>query len=192
MQTTKRKLQSKMHNAKCKMQSENANCNLPSKMQNAKCKLQNANCKMQNAKCEMRNAKCKCKLGPPERSAEQSPPSYSIPTTDLTHARTHERNETISRLGSSRKGLGPPPSDFVALFEQLQKVFILIVWFSFLYFVRGELTIDNGQLTLYIWKLTSKFASLHFDFVKSFLGGRGTDTADPCDKLDLNTWPHNI
>ena len=83
-------------------------------MQN--CKMQKCkNAKMQkckNAKCKMQNAKCKkCKQNanaspaapaPRGRNREQSPPRHSVPATDLTHARTHERNETISRLGQHK------------------------------------------------------------------------------------------
>ena len=41
---------------------------------------------------------------------EQSYPNQGIPTTDLTHARTHARTKRFPGWGS-HKGLGPPTSD---------------------------------------------------------------------------------
>ena len=99
-----------------------------SKHQKAKCKQQKVKSKKQKANSKKQQAKSKnhtkAKVQPPEgRSSSSSSrvsPKTCTPTANpplilRACARTHERNETISRLGS-HKGLGPPTSDLQAAF----------------------------------------------------------------------------
>ena len=92
-----RKMQKAKQNAKCKMQAQPPKAKSQAKIK-AKCKMQNAKCKMQ---MQARGAR--------ERATQNNHPLATAfqPLISRTHARTHERNETISRLGQ-HKVLRPP------------------------------------------------------------------------------------